>query len=93
MYLLLADDSVANYTSKDNWQPALHPYQAEGAANLGYLKHVLLSLLDPKPNQDESPLLQVVFVFLQFSEAEIARVVAARAAASKGGGRSWGIFR
>lgn len=31
MYLLLADDTVAGYTSTDNWQPALNDYQVTGA--------------------------------------------------------------
>ena len=73
---------------------------AEGSANLGYLKHVLLALLEPKDGRDEGPLLQVVFTFLQFSEAEVARVCAARAntADRGGGGRlssrlSLGFFR
>ena len=53
--------------------------QSEGDKNLGYLKHVLLALLEGKEGQDEGPLLQVVFTFLQFSPVEVARVSTARA--------------
>ena len=63
---------------------------AEGTANLGYLKHVLLALLEANPGQDEGPLLQVVFVFLQFSDEEVARVITARTANGNAGGRGGG---
>jgi len=31
MYILVADDTVVNYTSKDNWQPVLPAYLKDGA--------------------------------------------------------------
>ena len=45
----------------------------------------VIALLEAKEGHDEGPLLQVVFTFLQFSEAEMSRVVAARANAAQGG--------
>jgi hypothetical protein len=40
MYLLLADDTVENYTSTDAWEPELYQYQKDGAANVFYLTFI-----------------------------------------------------
>ena len=66
---------------------------AEGSANLGYLKHVLQRLLEQKEGEDDGPLLQVIFTFLQFSESEVSRVVAARAHATRRTSRLSSLFR
>ena len=40
MYLLLADDTVANYTSSDEWEPKLYDYQANGGLNVAYFTFI-----------------------------------------------------
>ena len=47
-YMLIADDSYPNYTSTDNWQPALYPYQQTGA-NVIWLTFVNPQLMPAIP--------------------------------------------
>eukprot|EP01064_Diplonema_japonicum_P031157 TRINITY_DN5489_c1_g1_i1.p1 TRINITY_DN5489_c1_g1~~TRINITY_DN5489_c1_g1_i1.p1 ORF type:complete len:316 (+),score=89.32 TRINITY_DN5489_c1_g1_i1:64-1011(+) len=49
MYCLIADDTVQNYTSKDNWQPHMYPYQANGSNVLW------LTFINPKMMPDVPP--------------------------------------
>ena len=41
MYCLAADNTVANYTDKDDWQPGLYPHQQHGA------NVIFLTFIDP----------------------------------------------
>ena len=47
-YCLIADDSYPNYTSHDNWQPGLYPYQMEGA-NVLWLTFINPTLMPAVP--------------------------------------------
>jgi len=47
-YCLIADDTVTNYTSTDNWQPALYDYQINGA-NVIWLTFINPELMPAVP--------------------------------------------
>ena len=48
-YVLIADDTVKNYTSTDTWQPELYDYQINGA-NL-----LWLTFINPESMPDVPP--------------------------------------
>eukprot|EP00756_Hemistasia_phaeocysticola_P065633 Hpha_TRINITY_DN8687_c0_g1::TRINITY_DN8687_c0_g1_i1::g.168872::m.168872/K01183/E3.2.1.14; chitinase len=48
LYCLVADDTVANYTSTDTWTPKLYPYQEDGG-NVYFLTFINPELLPSVP--------------------------------------------